>query len=71
MLIILQIWEQSVIFLNYGVASLVSPKEGSVNIIYPIYYYPLTKYIAWVASTIQCLVSGLVMHDLTKLLGLM
>jgi hypothetical protein len=34
-LIILQIWERSVISPNYGVASLISIKEGGVNVIYP------------------------------------
>jgi hypothetical protein len=34
-LIILQILEQSVIFLKYGVASLVFPKEEGVSVIYP------------------------------------
>ena len=34
-LIILQIWEWSVISPNQGVASLVSPKEEGVSVIYP------------------------------------
>ena len=38
MLIILQIWEWSVIFPNYSVASLVFPKEVGVSIIYPWIY---------------------------------
>ncbi len=42
MLIILQIWEQSVISPNYDVASLISPKEWSVNAIYPLIYYYLS-----------------------------
>ncbi len=37
MLIILQIWEWSVISPNQGVASLVSPNEGGVSVIYPKY----------------------------------
>jgi hypothetical protein len=39
-LIILQIWEQSVISPNYGVKSLVSLKEVGVNVIYPYFYFP-------------------------------
>jgi hypothetical protein len=37
-LIILLIWEWSVISPKYGVASLVSPKEGGVSVIYPFYF---------------------------------
>jgi hypothetical protein len=34
-LIIFQIWKRSIISPNYSVASLVSPKEGGVSVIYP------------------------------------
>ena len=33
-LVILQIWEQNVISLIYGVASLVFPKEWAISVIY-------------------------------------
>jgi hypothetical protein len=38
-LIILQIWERSIISPNYGVLSLVSLKEWGVSVIYPILFY--------------------------------
>ena len=62
MLIILQIWERSVIPSKYGVLSLVSLNEWSVSVIYPkenyknlyaVYHYmhfgPFTLKIHWLS----------------------